>query len=201
MLPVAPAKESTLIQSDLGVLSQDSVTRGKRRAEAEVHPQHTRKSLRISGRSCLEGAEEGIVKPLEALGRSVKGKSFREVTDAQEAIMASIKEANAKRGKTVSFSNIERRQSAAIWNEVETGPRTSRLVRTAPMEETRMRSERSKEDPPDSTRRESRKSRGSTRRKGNKRRKSGSGILAEEYCKDAVEALEAVAEEGDPEGG
>jgi hypothetical protein len=141
MLTVAPAKESTLIQCDLGVLSQNSISKRKRRAETEVYPQHTRKSLRISGRCCLEGTEEGLIKPLEALSRSVKGKCYKEITDAQEAIMASIEEANATRGKTVSFSNIERLQPPAIWREVETGPSTSRFVRTVPLEETSMRSE------------------------------------------------------------
>jgi hypothetical protein len=141
MTTVAPAKESTLIQSDLGMLSQDSITRGKRRAEAEVNPQQTRKSLRISRRLSSQVTEEGITQPLEVSSRHAKGKSYKEVTDAQEAIMASIKEANATRRKTVSFSNIERLQSATIWSEVETGPSTSRFVRTGPMEEIRMRSE------------------------------------------------------------
>jgi hypothetical protein len=43
--------------------------------------------------------EEGIIKPLEVSSHKAKGKSYKEVTDAQEAIMASIKEANATRGK------------------------------------------------------------------------------------------------------
>jgi hypothetical protein len=141
MPTVAPAKESTLIQSDLGMMSQDCITSGKRRAEAEANPQQTRKSLRISGRRSSQVTEEGIIQPLEVSSRNAKGKSYKEVTDAQEAIMASIKEANATRGKTVSFSNIERLQSAAIWSEVETGPSTSRFVRTVSLEESRMRSE------------------------------------------------------------
>jgi hypothetical protein len=94
MPAAAPTKEASLIQSDLVVLSQDSMTKGKRRAEAKVSPQHTRKSLRISGRLSSEIMEEGIIKPLEVSSHEAKGKSYKEVTDAQEAIMASIKEAS-----------------------------------------------------------------------------------------------------------
>jgi hypothetical protein len=310
-----------------GIPSYSSMAKGKRRAEAELeaeveaYPQQTRKSLRIRRRLSSEAREEEIIIPSVASIPKAKGagKTYKEVTDAQEAILRSIEEDNASRRKSVSFSNIDRLQPAPVWNEVEMGSNKSRMFRSVLMEETRVRSESrgsrpshvkrsrgcalqvssssgsrsyssssssssrsrsswssgrsftsdsniswanstvhnepntaveveevmaapwyameeeakqmgasagkvvemeagsgsmeaalysehyggedSKEDPPDGTRREPKKSRGSTRRKGNKRRMNGSGTLAEETCKDAVVALEADAEEGVPKGG
>jgi hypothetical protein len=125
-----------------------AMAKGKRRAEAEAeavddeYPQ-ARKSLRIRRRLECNAREKGILIPSEVSVLKAKGtgKSDKEVTNAQEAIMRSIEEANASRRKNVSFSNIERLQPAPVWNEVVTGPTTSRFVRSVLMEETRARSE------------------------------------------------------------
>jgi hypothetical protein len=79
-------------------------------AEAEAYPQQARKSLRIRRRLDSKAREEETIIPSVASILKAKraGKTDKEITDTQEAIMRSIEEANASRRKSVSFSNIDR---------------------------------------------------------------------------------------------
>jgi hypothetical protein len=103
---------------EVGIPSHSSMAMGKRRAEAEAeleaeaeaYPQQARKSLRIRRRLDSKAREEETIIPSVASIPKAKGvgKTDKEITDTQEAIMRGIEEANASRRKSVSFSNIDR---------------------------------------------------------------------------------------------